>query len=88
MPKYMNSDAEFASENVALRKKRIGIIGCSVRSSHATNAARNARPTVSEPTICGLAQPSAFPRIRPQTIPKRPTLARPRPGRSSLLDGP
>ena len=44
IPKYMNRDARFARAKVALRKKRIGSIGCSARSSQATNAATKAKP--------------------------------------------
>ena len=71
-----------------MRKKRIGSIGCSVRSSQATNATSSAAPAASEPTIDGLVQPSAFPFTSPQTTPSRPPLASARPGRSSALSGP
>ena len=39
-------------------------------------------------TISGVVQPSACPRTRPKTSAKRPTEARPKPGRSSVRDGP
>ena len=84
----MNSDAMFARANAGFRKKRIGSIGAAVRSSQATKAASMTRPSESEMTISGLVQPWPLPRIRPQTMPKRPALASPRPGRSSLPPGP
>ena len=84
----MKSDATFVSANVRLRKKRIGSIGSGVRSSQSTKSAVRTAPPASEPTISVLPQPSSLPRTRPQTIPKRPALARPRPGRSSCADGP
>ncbi len=72
-----------------LRKKRIGSIGAGARSSQATNArGERSRRRASEATISGEAQPSALPRTRPQTIPNRPALARPRPGRSNRFEGP
>ena len=43
MPKLISIDAMFASVKVRLRKKRMGSIGCSARSSQATNAARTTR---------------------------------------------
>ena len=76
------------SENVAERKKRIGSIGARLRSSQATNAAIRSAPAISEPTISGLPQPSAFPRTSAQTIPNSPALARATPGRSSRPPGP
>ena len=58
IPKLIRSDATFASANVRLRKNRIGSIGCSARSSHATNSARHERaPATSAPTISGEPQP-------------------------------
>jgi len=78
----------FVIVNVRMRKKRIGSIGVSVRSSQSTNATTRAAPAVSEPTISGPAQPWPLPRTRPQTIPSKPVLARPRPGRSSRPEGP
>ena len=44
MPKNMSSEAAFASEKAASRKKRIGSIGSSARSSQATNAAVKHEP--------------------------------------------
>ena len=88
MPKYMKSEDVFASAKAGLRKNRIGSIGDAVRSSQATNAATKTAPIANARMISGLVQPSSFPRTRPQTTPKRPTLARPTPGRSSLPPGP
>ena len=51
IPKNMNRLATFASANVRLRKKRIGSIGCSVRSSHATKHASSAPPRRNAPMI-------------------------------------
>ena len=45
-------------------------------------------PAVSAKTISVLPQPTWLPRTRPHTIPSRPALARPRPGRSSEPFGP
>ena len=84
----MKSEATFAAENARLRKKRIGSIGAGARSSQRTNAAVSSAPTTSEPTISGLDQPTAFPRTRPQTIPRSPVLASARPGTSSRVAGP
>ena len=78
----------FAAENVRERKRRRGSIGSAVRASHATKPTRRMAPTTNEPTIVGEVQPSSFARIRPHTTASRPTLASPRPGRSSLVDGP
>ena len=77
-----------ASAKVRLAKKRIGSIGCSVRSSHATKDNSSAPPTTKAPMICGEVQPTSLARTRPQTIPTRPALARPRPSRSKLETGP
>ncbi len=84
----MSNDAPFAAANARSRKKRIGSIGAGVRSSQATNAAVRIAPTASEPTICGLVQPSPFPWMRPQTSPSNPALTSARPGRSRPLSGP
>ena len=81
----MKSDAPLAAENARSRKKRIGSIGSFVRSSQPTNAARITAPTTSEPTICGLVQPSEFPFTRPQTRPSSPSPPRTTPGTSSAL---
>ena len=85
---YMNRLETFASVNVRSRKNRIGSIGCRVRSSQSTNSAVTTAPTTSVPTICGEPQPSELPRTRPQTIPKRPALISPSPGRSSRVARP
>ena len=53
IPKNMNRLATLASANVRLRKKRIGSIGCSVRSSHATKHASSAQPRRNAPMIWG-----------------------------------
>ena len=88
IPKNMNSEARFAAAKARLRKKRIGSIGAGARSSQSTNAAVRIAPSVSEPTISGLDQPTAFPRTRPHTIPRSPVLASARPGMSSRVAGP
>ena len=88
IPKYMRSDAAFAAANARLRKKRIGSIGCGVRSSQPTKAASPSAPIAREPRMVGLVQPSPFPWIRPHTTPSIPTLANARPGRSSARSGP
>ena len=72
IPNDIASDAPFAAEKPRLRKKRIGSIGCGVRSSHRTNATSSATPAASDATIDALAQPSALPFTRPQTMPSRP----------------
>jgi hypothetical protein len=82
MPKNIAREAAFVNEKVRLRKKRIGSIGAEARSSQATKAASTAAPAVSEPAISRLDQPDWFPRTTPHTIPSRPALARPSPGRS------
>src|ERR1044071_4436345 len=51
MPKNMSRLATLASANVRLRKKRMGSIGCSVRSSHATKHASSAAPMTNEATM-------------------------------------
>ena len=84
----MKSEATFASAKARERKNRIGSIGAGVRSSQTTKAATRSAPTASAPTISGLAHPWTLPRTRPQTIPKRPALARPTPARSSRPPGP
>ena len=66
----------------------MGSIGALALSSHATNAATRTAPTASEPRISALAQPCAFPRTRPHTIPNSPALASTTPGRSSRPPGP
>src|SRR5947207_444318 len=83
IPKNMNSDETLVSVNVRFRKKRIGSIGASARSSQSTNSATTTAPTTSEPTISGEPQPTEFPRTSPQTIPNSPALASTSPGRSS-----
>ena len=88
IPKNIRSEATFAAVNVRLRKKRSGSIGAGARSSQSTNNASTIAPPASAPTISGLAQPTWLPRTRPQTIPSRPALARPSPGRSSASFGP
>jgi len=88
MPKNMKRLETFARANVRLRKKRIGSIGSSVRSSQATNAARRSAPAVTAPTISGEAQPTALPRTRPHTMPRSPALASASPGRSSFAAAP
>ncbi len=88
MPKYMKSEARFESVKAAERKKRSGSIGCSVRSSQATNAAMSSPPTAKAVRISGDAQPCSLPRIRAHTMPKRPPLTSPSPGRSSLVEAP
>src|SRR5215218_4352352 len=80
MPKNMNRLATLASAYVRLRKKRIGSIGCSVRSSHATKHTNSAAPRTNEPTMPAEVQPASLARTRPHTIPTRPALARARPG--------
>jgi hypothetical protein len=57
IPKNISSDAMFVIVNVRSRKKFIGSIGVSVRSSQSTNATTRAAPAVSETTISGLVQP-------------------------------
>ena len=81
----MKSDATFVSANVRLRKNCIGSIGDGVRSSQATNAATSSAPTTSGVTMPTLVQPWSLPRTRPQTMPSRPALASPSPGRSSAF---
>ena len=88
IPKNINRLAMLASAKVRLAKKRIGSIGCSVRSSHATKDNSSAPPTTKAPMICGEVQPTSLARTRPQTIPTRPALARPSPSRSKLETGP
>ena len=88
MPKNMSRLATLASANVRLRKKRIGSIGCSVRSSHATKHTSSAAPATNEPTMPAEVQPTSLARTSPHTIPTRPALARARPGRSSRDAGP
>ncbi len=88
MPKNMNSEAVLPSANWGREKKRIGSIGVFARSSQTTKAAVSAAPSPSAVTISGLVQPSAFPRTRPQTMPNRPALASPTPGRSRRPAGP
>src|ERR1700686_4179527 len=58
IPKNMNRLETFASAKVRLRKKRIGGIGLSVRSSHQTNAPITTKPATSAPTISGEPQPT------------------------------
>ena len=70
------------------RKKPIGSIGSSVRSSQSTKSSVTTAPATSAPTICGDDQPTELPRTRPQTIPNSPPLASTRPGRSSFETGP
>ena len=88
IPKNMKSDAVFARLKVRLRKKRIGSIGCSARSSHATNATSSSAPTTNAATISRLPQPWPLPRTSAQTIPSKPVLTSPTPGRSSRVEGP
>src|SRR5262245_38587664 len=54
IPKNLNSEARFASENVRDRKNPIGSIGDGDRSSQRTKAATKASPTTIEPTISTL----------------------------------
>ena len=92
--------AEHAEEHERARRcSRARTSGCG-RTASAASGSRarssqsdergdeHARRASSEPTICGLAQPSPLPRTRPQTMPNRPALASPSPGRSSLPAGP
>ena len=58
------------------------------RSSQRTNSSARASPPVDRRDDFGLVQPTSLPRTRPQTRPKRPTLARASPGRSSASFGP
>src|ERR1041385_1273082 len=53
----MSSEATFASVKTRLRKKRIGSIGASARSSQRTNSARTTAPATSAPTISGDVHP-------------------------------
>ena len=82
MPKLISSEVALAAEKARLRKKRMGTIGSVVRSSHQTKAPRRTMPAAMGPATPRLVQPCSLPRTRPQTMPSRPTLARPRPGRS------
>ena len=84
----MNRDATFVSVKVRLRKNCIGSMGALARSSHATNPATSRPPATSATTMPGLAHPCEFPLTSPQTIPSRPALASPSPGRSRLESGP
>src|SRR3954469_2570629 len=67
----MNSDATFAAVKVRLRKKRIGSIGASARSSHSTNRTSASRPPDIVATTSVDAQPASLPRTRAHTIPSR-----------------
>ncbi len=74
--------------NARLRKNRRGSIGELARFSQATNAATRTAPPSSDASTVVLVHPSALARTRPKTTPKRPALARSRPGRSTRPAGP
>ena len=85
----MSSDATFVAAKVRLRKKRIGSIGASARSSQRT------KPTTSdgadrerERRSRGSTSPGRCRGRGPRRCRAGRALTRPRPGRSSLLDGP
>ena len=52
------------------------------------NAATSSAPITRGGRTVTLVQPWSLPRTTPSTIPSRPTLARTRPGRSRLVEGP
>ena len=71
-----------------LRNRCSGSIGSRARSSQPTNAATSSAPITSGGRTVRLVQPWSLPRTTPSTMPSRPTLARTRPGRSRLVEGP
>ena len=64
------------------RNSRTGTIGAAARSSQATKAAASTIPAASVPVISGLPQPRLSARIRAQTMPRAPPVARIRPAGS------
>src|SRR4051794_27689240 len=71
MPKNINRLATLASANVRLRKKRIGSIGCSVRSSHKTKHTSSPIPTANEPMMPADVQPTPNPDSNGANDPRR-----------------
>ena len=70
------------AEKARERKKLIGSIGFSARSSQATKAATSATPAMIEPITSKLAHPAEFPRTSPQTTPNAAVVTRTSPGTS------
>ena len=88
IPKNISIDAMLVAVKPRLRNRCMGSIGSRVRSSQAMNAATSSTPITMGGSTVSLVQPWSLPRITPSTMPSRPTLARTRPGRSRLVDGP
>ena len=80
--------AAFPAAKARWPNMRTGTMGWLVRSSQSTKATVSSAPPASAAATCGLDQPMLLARIRAQTRPSAPPVARIRPGRSSGVRDP